>query len=69
MGLPKNHLSSEDKQRLLGPIEDYLQGLLSLIVPVSLFKHHLNRYPVLECAHQQVYLNSYPKKLILRNHV
>ena len=46
MGYLKNHLSSEDKQELLGLIEDYRQGLLPLIVPLTLLKHHLNRYPV-----------------------
>jgi hypothetical protein len=65
MGFPKNHLSSEDKQELLGLIEDYRQGL----VPLTLLKHHLNRYPVPDWAHQQVYLNPYPKELMLRNHV
>ncbi len=29
---------------------------------------HLNRYPVPEWVHQQVYLNPHPRKLILRNH-
>jgi uncharacterized protein YbgA (DUF1722 family) len=48
MGFLKNHLSSEDKQELLGLIEDYRQGLLPLIVPLTLLKHHLNRYPVPE---------------------
>jgi uncharacterized protein YbgA (DUF1722 family) len=35
MGYLKNHLSSEDKQELLGLIEDYRQGLLPLIVPLT----------------------------------
>jgi uncharacterized protein YbgA (DUF1722 family) len=34
MGFLKDHLSSEDKQELLGLIGDYRQGLLPLIVPV-----------------------------------
>jgi uncharacterized protein YbgA (DUF1722 family) len=69
MGFLKNHLSSEDKQELLGLIEDYRQGLVPLIVPLTLLKHHLNRYPVPEWVHQQVYLHPYPKELMLRNHV
>jgi uncharacterized protein YbgA (DUF1722 family)/uncharacterized protein YbbK (DUF523 family) len=69
MGYLKNHLSSEDKQELLGLIEDYRQGLLPLIVPLTLLKHHLNRYPVPEWVHQQAYLHPYPKELMLRNHV
>jgi len=40
-----------------------------LIVPLTLLKHHLNRYAVPEWVHQQVYLNPYPKELMLRNHV
>jgi uncharacterized protein YbgA (DUF1722 family) len=35
MGYLKNHLSSEDKQEFLGPIEDYRQGLVPLIVPLT----------------------------------
>jgi uncharacterized protein YbgA (DUF1722 family) len=78
MGYLKNHLSSEDnayrrctygRLELLGLIEDYQQGLLPLIVPLPLLKHHLNRYPVPDWVHQQVYLHPYPKELMLRNHV
>jgi uncharacterized protein YbgA (DUF1722 family) len=36
MGYLKNHLSSEDKQELLALIEDYRQGLVPLIVPLTL---------------------------------
>jgi uncharacterized protein YbgA (DUF1722 family) len=35
MGYLKNHLSSEDKQELLGLIEDYCPGLLPLIAPLT----------------------------------
>ena len=69
MGFLKNHLSGEDKQELLGLIEDYRQGLVPLIVPLTLLKHHLHRHPVPDWVHQQVYLNPYPKELMLRNHV
>jgi hypothetical protein len=31
-------------------------------------KHHLNRHPVPDWVHQQVYLHPYPKELMLRNH-
>jgi uncharacterized protein YbgA (DUF1722 family) len=48
MGYLKKDLSSEDKQELPGLIEDYRQGLLPLIVPLTLLKHHLNRYSVPE---------------------
>ena len=69
MGYLKNHLTSEDKQELLAHIEDYRHGLLPLIVPLTLLKHHLNRFLVPEWVHLQVYLHPYPKELMLRNHV
>ncbi len=50
---------------LLGLIEDYRHGLVPLIVPLTLLKHHLNRYPVPEWVHQQVYLHPYPKELMM----
>jgi uncharacterized protein YbgA (DUF1722 family) len=58
---------------LLGLIEDYQPGLLPLfvplIVPLTLLKHRLNRYPVPDWVHQQVYLHPYPKELTLPEHV
>jgi uncharacterized protein YbgA (DUF1722 family) len=52
-----------------GLIEEYRQGLVPPIVPLTLLKHHLNRHPVPEWVHQPVYLHPYPKELMLRNHV
>jgi uncharacterized protein YbgA (DUF1722 family) len=69
MGYLKKDLSSEDKQGLLGLIEDYRQGLVPLIVPLTLLKHCLSRYPVPERVHQQIYIHPYPKELMLQNHV
>jgi uncharacterized protein YbgA (DUF1722 family) len=69
MGYLKNHLSSEDKQELLGLIEDYRQGLLPLIVLLTLPEQHLDRHPVPDWVHQQVYFHPYPKELLLRNYV
>jgi uncharacterized protein YbgA (DUF1722 family) len=40
-----------------------------LIVPLTLLKHHLNRYLVPDWVHQQVDLSSYLKELMLQNHV
>lgn len=69
MGYLKNQITAEDKQELLDLIEEYRQGMLPLIVPMTLLKHHLNRYPMPAWVGQQVYLNPYPKELMLRNHV
>lgn len=69
MSFLKTYLSHEDKAELLGLMDDYRQGMVPLIVPLTLLKHHLNRYPVPDWVHQQVYLHPYPKELMLRNHV
>jgi len=69
MGYLKNELSAEDKQEMLGLIEEYRQGMVPLIVPMTLLKHHLRRHPVPGWVWQQVYLSPYPKELMLRNHV
>ncbi len=69
MGFLKDFLSKEDKAELLGVIEDYQHELVPLIVPLTLLRHHLNRNPVADWVHQQVYLRPYPKELMLRNHV
>ena len=69
MGYLKKDLPGEDKQELLALIEDYRNELVPLVVPMTLLKHHLRRNPVPEWVWQQVYLNPYPKELMLRNHV
>ena len=69
MGFLKDKLSSDDKAELLDYIEDYRNGLVPLIVPLTLLKHHLGRHQVPDWVHQQVYLYPYPKELLLRNHV
>ncbi|MHB9031476.1 MAG: YbgA family protein, partial [Anaerolineae bacterium] len=69
MGYLKKDLSAEDKQELLALIEDYHNGIVPLVVPITLLKHHLRRHPVPDWVWLQVYLNPYPKELMLRNHV
>jgi uncharacterized protein YbgA (DUF1722 family)/uncharacterized protein YbbK (DUF523 family) len=69
MGYLKRDLSGDDKQELLGLIEDYRQELVPLIVPLTLLQHHLRRHAVPDWVWEQVYLSPYPKELMLRNHV
>jgi uncharacterized protein YbgA (DUF1722 family)/uncharacterized protein YbbK (DUF523 family) len=68
-GFVKDHLDARDKAELIGLIEDYRRGIVPLIVPITLLKHHLGRHPVPDWIQKQVYLNPYPKELLLRNHV
>jgi uncharacterized protein YbgA (DUF1722 family)/uncharacterized protein YbbK (DUF523 family) len=68
MGYFKKQLTSDEKQELLEVINDFYNGLLPLIVPVTLFKHYVRKYgqPYLK---DQVYLSPHPMELKLRNRV
>ena len=64
----KKLLDADEKQELLSSIADYQTGLVPLIVPLTLLKHHVRRHKV-EYLAGQVYLDPHPKELMLRNHV
>jgi uncharacterized protein YbgA (DUF1722 family)/uncharacterized protein YbbK (DUF523 family) len=68
VGYLKKTIGGEDKQELVSLIENYREGLIPLIVPITLLKHHFRKFPA-EWVEQQVYLNPYPAELMLRNHV
>lgn len=68
-GFLKEELDARDKRELAGAIEDYHRGLLPLVVPLTLLRHHLGRHDVPAWVHEQVYLEPYPRELMLRNHV
>ncbi len=68
LGHFKQRLEADDRAELLAGIEDYRVGLVPLIVPVTLFKHHVRRHHV-EYLAGQVYLDPHPRELMLRNHV
>jgi uncharacterized protein YbgA (DUF1722 family) len=69
MGYLKNELTGDDKQELLALVEEYRQGMVPLIVPMTLLKHHLKRNPAPAWVWEQVYPSPYPEELMLRNHV
>jgi uncharacterized protein YbgA (DUF1722 family) len=68
MGYFKKQISADEKQELLEVIENYQNGLIPLIVPVTLLNHYVRKFeePYLR---QQVYLKPHPVELMLRNHV
>ncbi len=68
LGYLKRNLDGRDKAELLGVIADYHRGLVPLVVPLTLLKHHLARIRV-PYLQDQIYLNPHPKELMLRNHV
>jgi len=69
MGFLKELIDAGDKAELVTAIDDYRRGLVPLVVPITLLRHHLRRREVDDWIHRQVYLNPYPRELMLRNHV
>jgi len=67
-GYFKTRLDAADRAELQTLIEDYRLGLVPLIVPITLVRHHVNRHGVAYLAGQS-YLEPHPKELMLRNHV
>jgi uncharacterized protein YbgA (DUF1722 family)/uncharacterized protein YbbK (DUF523 family) len=67
-GYFKETASPADRAELGEAIADYRRGLVPLIVPVTLLKHHVRRHDVAYLAGQR-YLEPHPKELMLRNHV
>lgn len=68
LGHLRGRLETRDRDELAGLIDEYRQGLLPLIVPVTLLRHHLGRVQVPTLA-GQTYLAPHPKELMLRNRV
>lgn len=67
-GYFRRRLDDGSRHELLGTIEDYRRGLVPLIVPITLVRHHV-RMLDLPYLRDQVYLDPHPKELMLRNHV
>lgn len=67
-GYLRHHLDSGDREELTDLIGQYRQGIVPLIVPLTLLKHHLaHSQDVSVYARNQVYLNPHPYELGLRN--
>jgi uncharacterized protein YbgA (DUF1722 family)/uncharacterized protein YbbK (DUF523 family) len=64
----KTHLDSDSRVELAGLIHDYRQGLVPLVVPITLIGHHARRHQV-DYLNGQLFLAPHPKELMLRNHV
>ncbi len=67
-GFFKKTLDEDSRQELATAILDYRAGLIPLIVPVILVRHHARRLGATYLL-GQVYLEPHPKELMLRNHV
>jgi uncharacterized protein YbgA (DUF1722 family) len=64
----KRLIDPASRQELAECILQYRQGLVPLIVPITLLRHHVRVHDV-EYLKGQVYLDPHPRELMLRNHV
>ena len=65
-GYLKKSINAGERARLKDLIEQYRQGHIPLVVPVTMLKHHFANSPN-SYIDQQVFLSPYPDELRLRN--
>jgi uncharacterized protein YbgA (DUF1722 family)/uncharacterized protein YbbK (DUF523 family) len=68
LGYFKKMISPDEKKELLAMIEKYHEGLVPLIVPITLIKYYVRKYGEQYLARQH-YLDPPPGELMLRNQV
>ena len=68
LGYFKRLVDAGSRAELVALIEDYRNGLVPLVVPVTLVRHYVRLFDVGYLA-GQTYLEPHPKELMLRNHV
>jgi len=64
----RDGLEPASRAELGGVIADCRRGIVPLVVPLTLLRHHARRLQVAYLL-GQVYLDPHPKELMLRNHV
>ena len=68
MGHLRDRLDEGGRREMAEIVEDYRKGLLPLVVPITLIRHHVRRLQI-DYLMGQVYLEPHPKELMLRNRV
>ncbi|MDF2488641.1 MAG: hypothetical protein K0S77_1263 [Pseudomonas sp.] len=66
VGYLRQDLSTDDRSELQRLISEYQKGIVPLVVPLTLLKHHLHNHPDPYLL-QQAYLNPHPASMGLRN--
>jgi uncharacterized protein YbgA (DUF1722 family) len=67
-GYLKKRLDPISRAELADLIHEYRRGLVPLVVPMTLLRHHARRHEI-DYLKGQAYLEPHPKELMLRNHV
>jgi len=65
-GYLKKHLESDDRQELADNIHQYREGLVPLIVPITLLRHHFRKHPN-QYITDSYYMEPHPGELMLLN--
>ena len=68
LGYFKRLLDDADRRELITIIEQYRAGLVPLVVPITLVRHHVRKHDVAYLS-GQTYLEPHPSELMLRNHI
>jgi len=67
-GYLKNSIDKDDKQELIEVLDQYRRGLLPLVVPITLLRHHFRKFP-----HPYItdtyYMQPHPSELMLLNNL
>ena len=64
----KTLIDETSRRELVESIDDYRTGLVPLVVPLTLIRHHARIHDVKHLA-GQIYLRPHPREVMLRNHV
>lgn len=64
----KTELDSASRTELARLIHDYREGLVPLVVPITLIAHYVRLHEV-DYLKGQLFLDPHPRELMLRNHV
>ncbi|MGH0031609.1 MAG: YbgA family protein, partial [Myxococcota bacterium] len=64
----KKRIDAPARQELAALIDDYREGLVPIVVPLTLLRHHARVHDV-EYLNGQTFLSPHPKELMLLNHV
>ena len=65
-GYLRSSLSGDQRQEIQQLIEQYRQGIVPLVVPMTLLKHHFRQHPH-PYIERQAYMQPHPENLSLRN--
>jgi len=67
IGYLRRGLGAAARQEMADLIQDYRSGIVPLVVPLTLLRHHIRALDI-EYLRGQLYLEPHPKELMLRNH-